>query len=53
MSVQRVKMAGMVAALLGSAVAANAGGFERSSQDFDILFEKGTAVEAGATVVMP
>ncbi len=40
MSVQRVKMAGMIAALLGSAVAANAGGFERSSQDFDILFEK-------------
>ncbi|NKB78987.1 hypothetical protein HED49_08425 [Ochrobactrum daejeonense] len=30
----------MVAALLGSAVAANAGGFERGSQDFDILFEK-------------
>lgn len=53
MSVQRVKMAGMVAALLGSAVAANAGGFERSSQDFDILFEKGNAVEAGGTYVAP
>lgn len=40
MSVQRVKMAGMVAAFLGSAVAANAGGFERGSQDFDILLNK-------------
>lgn len=53
MSVQRMKMAGMVAALLGSAVAANAGGFERGSQDFDILFEQGNAVDATGTFVAP
>ncbi len=53
MSVQRVKIAGMVAALLGSAVAANAGGFERSSQDFDILFEKGNVVDTTGTYVAP
>lgn len=53
MSVQRVKMAGMVAAFLGSAVAAHAGGFERGSQDFDILFEQGNAVEATGTFVAP
>lgn len=53
MSVQRVKMAGMVAAFLGSAVAAHAGGFERSSQDFDILFEKGNVVDTTGTYVAP
>lgn len=53
MSAQRAKMAGMVAALLGSAVAANAGGFERSSQDFDILFEKGNVVDTTGTYVAP
>ena len=53
MNVQRVKMAGMAAAFFGSAVAANAGGFERSSQDFDILFEQGNAVEATGTFVVP
>jgi len=53
MSVQRVKIAGMVAALLGSAVAANAGGFERSSQDFDILFEQGTVIDTTGTFVAP
>ena len=53
MSVQRVKMAGMAAAFLGSAIAANAGGFERGSQDFDILFEQGNTVEANGTFVAP
>ncbi len=53
MSVQKVTLAGVAAALLGSAVAAQAGGFERSEQDFDILFEPGNAVETGATYVMP
>ncbi|WP_409063181.1 OmpP1/FadL family transporter [Brucella sp. 1315] len=32
---------------------AHAGGFERGSQDFDILFEQGNAVEAGGTFVAP
>ena len=53
MSVQRVKMAGMAAAFFGGVVAANAGGFERGSQDFDILFEQGNAVEATGTFVAP
>lgn len=39
--------------LLGGLVAANAGGLERSSQDFDILFESGNVVETGATFVTP
>lgn len=39
--------------LLGGLVAANAGGLERSSQDFDILFEPGNVVETGATFVTP
>lgn len=33
--------------------AAYAGGLERSSQDFDILFEEGHAFEAGVTFVAP
>ncbi|EFM60693.1 Outer membrane protein E [Brucella sp. BO2] len=53
MKMGRVKIAGFVAALLGSTVMAHAGGFERGSQDFDILFEKGNAVEAGGTFVAP
>jgi long-chain fatty acid transport protein len=32
---------------------AHAGGLERSSQDFDILFEDGNVVETGATFVTP
>ncbi|ENQ76105.1 hypothetical protein C964_01281 [Brucella melitensis CNGB 290] len=53
MKMGRVKIAGFVAALLGSTVMAHAGGFERGSQDFDILFENGDAVEAGGTFVAP
>ncbi|WP_343315284.1 OmpP1/FadL family transporter [Brucella sp. BE17] len=53
MSVGGVKLGGAAAILLGSMVAANAGGFERSSQDFDILFEQGNAVEATGTFVAP
>ncbi len=53
MKMGRVKIAGFVAALLGSTVTAHAGGFERGSQDFDILFENGNAVEAGGTFVAP
>ncbi|CUW44404.1 hypothetical protein B3286c1_1733 [Brucella vulpis] len=47
------EIAGFVAALLGSTIMAHAGGFERGSQDFDILFENGNAVEAGGTFVAP
>lgn len=43
----------LLAALLGGTAGAYAGGFERSSQDFDILFEKGNAVEASGTFVAP
>lgn len=39
--------------LSGSALATYAGGLERSSQDFDILFEDGNVVETGATFVVP
>lgn len=39
--------------LLGALVAAQAGGLERSSQDFDILFEEGNVVEGGATFAAP
>ncbi|SUW22287.1 aromatic hydrocarbon degradation membrane protein [Brucella abortus] len=39
MKMGRVKIAGFVAALLGSTVMAHAGGFERGSQDFDILLK--------------
>ncbi|WP_439272209.1 OmpP1/FadL family transporter [Pseudochrobactrum sp. HB0163] len=39
--------------LLGVLVAAQAGGLERSSQDFDILFEEGNVVEGGATFAAP
>lgn len=49
----KVKIAGLVVALVGGAVAAQAGGLERSSQDFDILFDEGNVVETGATFVTP
>lgn len=39
--------------LIGGIVATHAGGLERSSQDFDILFEDGNVVETGATFVTP
>nr|WP_082766207.1 OmpP1/FadL family transporter [Paramesorhizobium deserti] len=37
----------------GAIGSAQAGGLERSSQDFDILFEPGTRIESGVTFVMP
>lgn len=43
----------LTAVLLGGTVFAQAGGFERSAQDFDILFEEGNFVESGAVFVMP
>lgn len=43
----------LLATLLGGTFFAHAGGFERSSQDFDILFEEGNLVESGATFVAP
>ena len=51
MSGRGLKIGGIAAVLLGSAVVAHAGGFERSSQDFDILFEQGNAVDASGTFV--
>ncbi len=39
--------------LVGGLLAAQAGGLERSSQDFDILFEEGNVVEGGATFAAP
>ena len=53
MKVKSLKVAGIVTALLGSAVSAHAGGLERSSQDFDILFEQGTVVDTTGTFVAP
>ncbi|MBA8840379.1 long-chain fatty acid transport protein [Ochrobactrum sp. RH2CCR150] len=53
MSGRGLKIGGIAAVLLGSAVVAHAGGFERSSQDFDILFEQGNAVDASGTFVAP
>ncbi|GAA0602647.1 OmpP1/FadL family transporter [Paenochrobactrum glaciei] len=43
----------LLVTLLGGTFFAHAGGFERSSQDFDILFEEGNLVESGATFVAP
>ncbi|MFK4823244.1 OmpP1/FadL family transporter [Paenochrobactrum sp. BZR 588] len=43
----------LTAALIGGTFYAQAGGFERSSQDFDILFEEGNLAESGVTYVMP
>ncbi|MBB2973919.1 OmpP1/FadL family transporter [Mesorhizobium sp. RMAD-H1] len=37
----------------GTVGGAQAGGLERSSQDFDILFEPGTRIESGVTYVKP
>jgi long-chain fatty acid transport protein len=37
----------------GTIATAQAGGLERSSQDFDILFEPGTRIESGVTYVKP
>ncbi|MDR6431088.1 OmpP1/FadL family transporter [Brucella pseudogrignonensis] len=53
MKVKSLKVAGIATALLGSAVSAHAGGFERSSQDFDILFEQGTVIDTTGTFVSP
>ncbi len=51
MKLQRMKAVGIAAGLLGSAVSAHAGGLERSSQDFDILFEQGTVIDTTGTFV--
>lgn len=53
MKVKSLKVAGIATALLGSAISAHAGGFERSSQDFDILFEQGTVIDTTGTFVSP
>ncbi|MBX8811268.1 transporter [Pseudochrobactrum algeriensis] len=48
-----LKLSAVSLALSGGILAAHAGGLERSSQDFDILFEEGNVVETGATFVAP
>lgn len=48
-----IKLSAVALALTGGGVAAQAGGLERSSQDFDILFENGNIVEGGASFVTP
>ncbi len=53
MMAKSLKVAGIATALLGSAIGAHAGGFERSSQDFDILFEQGTVIDTTGTFVSP
>lgn len=53
MKANSLKIAGIATALLGSAVVAHASGLERSSQDFDILFEQGTVVDTTGTFVAP
>ncbi len=53
MKLQHMKAVGVAASLLGSAVSAHAGGFERSSQDFDILFEQGAVLNTTGTFVSP
>lgn len=47
------KVSAVSLALSGGILTAHAGGLERSSQDFDILFEDGNVVETGATFVTP
>lgn len=47
------KFIGAALILAGSVAGAQAGGMERSSQDFDILFEPGTRIESGVTYVKP
>ncbi|PWL17964.1 transporter [Falsochrobactrum shanghaiense] len=53
MDLRHVKLVGAATVLLGGAVNAQAGGFERNLQDFDILFEQGNVVDTTATYVMP
>lgn len=48
-----LKLSAVSLALSGGILTAHAGGLERSSQDFDILFEDGNVVETGATFVTP
>ena len=48
-----LKFSAVSLALSGGILTAHAGGLERSSQDFDILFEDGNVVETGATFVTP
>ncbi|WEK15214.1 MAG: OmpP1/FadL family transporter [Candidatus Ochrobactrum gambitense] len=48
-----LKIGGIAAVLIGSASVAYAGAFETSSQDFDILFEQGNAVDTSAMYVAP
>lgn len=48
-----LKLSAVSLALSGGILTAHAGGLERSSQDFDILFEEGNVVETGATFVAP
>ncbi|MDR2312151.1 MAG: OmpP1/FadL family transporter [Brucellaceae bacterium] len=47
------KVSAVTLALSGGILTAHAGGLERSSQDFDILFDDGNVVETGATFVTP
>ncbi|MCF7645130.1 OmpP1/FadL family transporter [Pseudochrobactrum asaccharolyticum] len=47
------KVSAVTLALSGGILSAHAGGLERSSQDFDILFDDGNVVETGATFVTP
>ncbi len=47
------KVSAVSLALSGGILTAHAGGLERSSQDFDILFDDGNVVETGATFVAP
>ncbi len=47
------KFSAVTLALSGGMLTAHAGGLERSSQDFDILFDDGNVVETGATFVTP
>lgn len=48
-----LKLSAVSLALSGGILTAHAGGLERSSQDFDILFEEGNVVETGVTFVAP
>lgn len=48
-----LKVSAVSLALSGGILTAHAGGLERSSQDFDILFDDGNVVETGATFVTP
>lgn len=50
---RRLKLGVCSVALLSFATSAFAGGFDRSAQDFDILFDEGHRLEAGVTWVNP